>query len=74
MENRLVASWQQKWKKEGQLVGNGDIWKKKHRLYHGGGDGIVKWLDSEQNFEEKLTEFAVGLDLRCERKKGVTVT
>ena len=59
---------------EGQLVGNGDVQKKKHRLDHSGGDDIVKWLDSEQNFEEKLTEFAVGLDLRCERKKGVIVT
>lgn len=47
MENRLVASWQQKWKKEGQLGDNGDVWKKKHRLDYGGGDGIVKRLDSE---------------------------
>lgn len=47
MENRLVASWKQKWKKEGQLVGNGDVQKKKHRLDHSGGDDIVKWLDSE---------------------------
>ena len=73
MENRLVASWQQK-QKEGQLVGNGDVQKKKQRLDHSGGDDTVKWLDSEQNFEEKLTEFAVGLYLKCERKKGVTVT
>lgn len=47
MENRLVASWQQKRKREGQLVGNGDVRKKKQRLDHGGGDDIVKWLDSE---------------------------
>ena len=46
MENRLVASWQQKWKKEGQLGDNGDVRKKKHRLDYGGGDD-VKQLDSE---------------------------
>lgn len=46
MENRLVASWQQKGKREGQLVGNG-MSEEKAELDHGGGDDIVKWLDSE---------------------------